>query len=381
MSLKNILLSLLIASGFTTHTRADFDFEACAITSIAPLSSSGASTLRQVLNAAIPLLAIEYAMMNSGQTRNDVIDSWRWGTGSNNDNTTKCDSKVLASYCTEQRAGITLYRSFNRNAGGFLNTGIASGDWDQRGSGFTCPDAHTNNDPGEDFSPGVVPIVAFNQAMISAEQSLGSAGQHLSENSQFDPNGIVEAAAVEGVAAKDGGDNKKAGGPVATGKSSLTKRASGGSGAGGPLSSVEGLKSASLSPEKSIDGAKVDTSGTDENGNYKQNGSTNGAKGAEGTGWSLGATAGAQGGSDSMNFGRDLASVVNPMGSEDPENYFALIGLDENIFKKIEKRYRETTHQWARVDLTKDSASRRDRALAAAKDPELSKPKKDAQIH
>jgi hypothetical protein len=60
-----------------------------------------------------------------------------------------------------------------------------------------------------------------------------------------------------------------------------------------------------------------------------------------------GATAGA-----GLMFGGDRgpASGVNPMGSDDPADYFTRIGLSESIFKQVERRYQEHERGWMHAD-------------------------------
>lgn len=51
--------------------------------------------------------------------------------------------------------------------------------------------------------------------------------------------------------------------------------------------------------------------------------------------------------------GRNPASTdVAPMGSQDPENYFSLSTSGDNLFKIVEKRYKEKSIIWVRNDLT-----------------------------
>jgi hypothetical protein len=39
---------------------------------------------------------------------------------------------------------------------------------------------------------------------------------------------------------------------------------------------------------------------------------------------------------------------VNPLGSEDPNDYFTRLGMGDNIFKIVERRYRNKAVTWAR---------------------------------
>jgi hypothetical protein len=53
------------------------------------------------------------------------------------------------------------------------------------------------------------------------------------------------------------------------------------------------------------------------------------------------------GGSRSDAFGAK-AGDVSPLGSEDPSDYFTRLGMGDNIFKIVERRYRNQAVTWAR---------------------------------
>ena len=58
------------------------------------------------------------------------------------------------------------------------------------------------------------------------------------------------------------------------------------------------------------------------------------------------------GGGD-VSFGN--ASNVNPMLAGDPEDHFTRIGLEDSLFKKVERRYRDTSVKWASADAASPS--------------------------
>jgi len=50
---------------------------------------------------------------------------------------------------------------------------------------------------------------------------------------------------------------------------------------------------------------------------------------------------------------------VNPLGSEDPSDYFTRLGMGDNIFKIVERRYRNQAVSWARNAVDAVSAKSR----------------------
>jgi hypothetical protein len=57
-------------------------------------------------------------------------------------------------------------------------------------------------------------------------------------------------------------------------------------------------------------------------------------------------------------------SSVDPMASGDPQDYFTRIGIEDSIFKKVERRYRDTSVKWASVQPTETNGAAT-RALAS----------------
>jgi hypothetical protein len=70
---------------------------------------------------------------------------------------------------------------------------------------------------------------------------------------------------------------------------------------------------------------------------------------------------GGKGGSSISEISRDPASLAaqadaarngkDPMGSQDPSNYFSLISAGDNLFKIVERRYTSKSRQWELSDV------------------------------
>jgi len=109
------------------------------------------------------------------------------------------------------------------------------------------------------------------------------------------------------------------------------------------------------------------SAGTNQDGNASQS-ATNSAAVA-GTAYTAGGGAGAGGGGGShggLGFGSDASEMaaaggstnnrfgekgeVNPQGSEDPNDYFTRLGLEDDLFKIVERRYRNQAVAWAKND-------------------------------
>lgn len=74
-----------------------------------------------------------------------------------------------------------------------------------------------------------------------------------------------------------------------------------------------------------------------------------GGRGAFGELFGGGSNDSAGGSSQSVSFGH-AGGEVNPFGSADPGDYFTRLGMDDNLFKIVERRYRNKAGAWARVD-------------------------------
>ncbi|MEN9724186.1 MAG: hypothetical protein RJB38_2172 [Pseudomonadota bacterium] len=71
-----------------------------------------------------------------------------------------------------------------------------------------------------------------------------------------------------------------------------------------------------------------------------------------------GGDSGGAAGSGSQNFGGENGGV-SPLGSSDPGDYFTRLGMTENLFKIVERRYRNKATHWVRMDL--DATAKRSR--------------------
>ncbi|MGK5084539.1 hypothetical protein WDW37_14685 [Bdellovibrionota bacterium FG-1] len=94
---------------------------------------------------------------------------------------------------------------------------------------------------------------------------------------------------------------------------------------------------------------------------YKSGGGSGSAEGGNAGGplgyGAGGAAGGAEGGSGNptIEVGKDNRPLADSptAGTSDPEDYFTRHGLKENLFKIVERKYRETTMHWVQVDLQK----------------------------
>lgn len=151
--------------------------------------------------------------------------------------------------------------------------------------------------------------------------------------------------------------------PAASTGSGGAGSANGGSGGSGAGGGAFGGRSSSLSATGSLSTAPMpDASPTDpgSSGNGLGGGYTSGsgAGAIAGNGAGLHPASGmgidgAQGSSSSeASFGADTSGADGKtMDSEDPSDYFTRIGLGDNIFKIVERRYRQKSMAWASLEL------------------------------
>lgn len=95
--------------------------------------------------------------------------------------------------------------------------------------------------------------------------------------------------------------------------------------------------------------AKMDDS---RSGVYASNGG--GGRGAKGSGssWSFGSELGggaSDGKTSQVNF-KGAGDEVSPLGSEDPEDYFARLSMQDSLFKIVERRYVSKQESWTKAD-------------------------------
>lgn len=80
-------------------------------------------------------------------------------------------------------------------------------------------------------------------------------------------------------------------------------------------------------------------------------------------GSSMGFGGGAASGSGDSSNSMDFAGARGPaslmvMKSEDPADYFTRTGIQESLFKKVEKKYKDTAFSWARQSISGSKASK-----------------------
>jgi hypothetical protein len=133
-------------------------------------------------------------------------------------------------------------------------------------------------------------------------------------------------------------------------------RASGaGSGATGGGSGGAAFGNLSTSPSGGAQAAPSPTSDTGlGGGQYAANGGAAGGPGAGGFFSRSGDSDGIEGGgagATEESFTPDGGGLGKAMGSEDPEDYFTRVGLGDDLFKIVERRYRHKSTAWTTDDL------------------------------
>lgn len=135
---------------------------------------------------------------------------------------------------------------------------------------------------------------------------------------------------------KSGSTDKGAGGSVGSGTG----------GGGGGLGSGD-TKSNDTNPNGLVASSpyRAETSGASA-------GYAGGGGGGARSGGGEESSAGAVGSEDQslQGLGKQSDSSINPLGSDDPEDYFGRIDMEENIFKRVEKRYLKKATAWVLQD-------------------------------
>lgn len=170
----------------------------------------------------------------------------------------------------------------------------------------------------------------------------------------------TKSAAKVGAGALGGGKPSSGGGSASSGFGfpNVGKSAGGGSGSGsssgaggqgGGLSSA-GIPSSSAATEAAAKPAAPagDSLSTVAIGRSGGGGGGSGGGGFGGL-FGSGGNDGLSGESRSEAFGLQPGDV-RPLGSEDPGDYFARLGLGDDLFKIVERRYRNQAGVWARAD-------------------------------
>lgn len=138
-------------------------------------------------------------------------------------------------------------------------------------------------------------------------------------------------------------------GPGAGEKSAKSSGA--GSGAGGGPTSAAGLSAAPTGEFAKLKPLSTDVAGAQ----AASAGGGGGAGASSGGGGAFNSflgskDSGANGNAEDETFGdASKKGEVDPMGTQDPEDYFTRSELGDNIFKIVEKRYRSTTSGWVAI--------------------------------
>ncbi len=123
--------------------------------------------------------------------------------------------------------------------------------------------------------------------------------------------------------------------------------------AAGKSSAGSGLQALSPAGQNGAGSGSAATAGMDDarSGAYASGGG--GGRGGKGSSWSFGGELGGGGAADGKtgqaNF-KGAGDEINPVGSEDPEDYFARLSMEDSLFKIIERRYVRKQESWVRAD-------------------------------
>ncbi|MGK5084536.1 hypothetical protein WDW37_14670 [Bdellovibrionota bacterium FG-1] len=200
-----------------------------------------------------------------------------------------------------------------------------------------------------------------------------------SANALIDPNAkqIQLANVPQGQKATEGGAGApkplaqtlpNVSSPDLTGRARNSAPNAGGGGSdSGQGFGLSGLKTSPASDSEQNGGGPTPAAsgGAEAASAYKSGGGAGSAEGGNAggpLGYGAGAgVGGAEGGSGNttIEVGKDNRPLAdNPTaGTSDPEDYFTRHGLKDNLFKIVERKYRETTIHWVQVDLQTPSKS------------------------
>ena len=172
-------------------------------------------------------------------------------------------------------------------------------------------------------------------------------------NSSLNTRVLPAYSGVFGVAGESGSTKLPTGVGVGVGE--------GGGGGGGSLGSSDSagmLGSAGGTPEVHLNGSEnVYGSASGGGGGGRKSGGDSAFSSLSGLFSGLGAKDGKGGtgaaAGSGTNFGKKGPGGLNPQGTADPDDYFTRIGVDDSIFKKVERRYEQTATSWALEHVTK----------------------------
>jgi len=222
---------------------------------------------------------------------------------------------------------------------------------------YSNPDCKAGGDPSSSLTPP--PAATDRGAEGISNMDLGNGEvKKLNSKSNVAGEGTAQNAATAGsgtgttnAPAQDGAGSGLANAPTAPGGGK-----GGGSGAGGGGGGGLGLGSVSTAPAGlGTVGTGLDDSKMAATAAYSGGGPAKApAKGGKGNDplaalRNLGAKKEGTAGAGDMDFGAK-AGDVNPMASDDPDDYFGRIQAWESIFKIVERRYKTKEQSWALTD-------------------------------
>jgi hypothetical protein len=203
-------------------------------------------------------------------------------------------------------------------------------------------------------------------AEVAASKEIGQARKLLGLDNQVAPgdDGLAangEAATAGGVAsnaptANLAGGGSNLGGALPGGPSARGGGSGGGGGGSGGLGSDFGKLSTAPSAGSGSGAADATSgpSGSSGDGTYTSGAGAGAATAGNGFGYNRGSGMGGDGAggtSEQVEFGDAGATGDVAVIGEDPEDYFTRVGIDDNLFKIVERRYGKKASGWVQDDL------------------------------
>jgi hypothetical protein len=211
------------------------------------------------------------------------------------------------------------------------------------------PIAGTGN-KGAGSAGGSMNDIATAQGLVGGEVATGMGGQYAGATA-----GAQQPASALGNIAQLGPN---------TASSALNPSGSGGGGSGsGGSGSGTGLDNTSVSTAPApgasgspgVSGATADAVAYGANGNGAGGALPNGAR-STGFQFGNGFSGEGAGGASELAFANSSGGGDAMLGG-DPEDYFTRIGIEDSLFKKVERRYQATSMHWASADASSPSRS------------------------
>ena len=234
-------------------------------------------------------------------------------------------------------------------------TGTANGEQDKQSATVPCP---TGPVPDSQYESKGQDSISVGDALIGNTTSLnsnapGTLATTVPEDTDSSFSAQSSAATDTGKVAVSNSAEKEASGAGVNGVSGIPSHNGGSAGGGlsgtGMAAMVSGDTSKSVE-NKAAEGLK--SAPNDEGGASYSSGGAGGADRSK-LGGSAGTSVSANGGAtgnESFGGGSKDSEVV--MRSEDPEDYFTKIELDQSIFKIVHARYQVKSSQWVSDMLT-----------------------------